>query len=85
MEQMISGLVVSLLTEAGKRIPWIPLNGESINIVRLVSAVLSVLSQLGYALTNGVPLGSINWAGLGIASVITYVYAIISYHGVVKQ
>jgi hypothetical protein len=86
MEQVISGFVVSLLTEVCKRVPSIPLNAQSTNIIRAVSALLSILSQVGMVMVqSGGDLSAVNWGNVGIASLITYIYSIVSYHGVVKQ
>ena len=63
MQDIIVGLLASLLTQFAKNHPSIPLSDKNILVIRLVVALLSVAATVLAALAGG-SLSSLDWHAL---------------------
>lgn len=94
MLTIIAGFIISLVTEAAKRIQAVPVTPEQTTRIRAIAAVLSILSTLGVAYLNGTLTQATQAAGfvadLNVAiyfigsSLITWFTSVLAYHSLVK-
>ena len=83
MENAISGLVVTLLTQVAKNSPSIPVGKFEKGKVRALVVGLSLISAVATAYIDGTLLtgGVLNVVGDTIAN---WIFSIITYYGLVK-
>jgi hypothetical protein len=84
MEQIIAGVVISLITEIAKRVQSVPLNADQTNKVRAVVGGLSLIASLGMAYTQG-GLATSNALPIISTAVGNYIFSILAYHGLIRQ
>lgn len=83
MENAISGLVISLLTQGAKRLKGVPITDAQKFRIRGLMLVLSSIGALGIAYLDGTLLQS-NAIDLVGSSLTNYIFAILSYYGFLK-
>lgn len=83
MENVIGGLVVTLLTEGAKRVNAVPINENQKGRVRALVGVLSILVAVLTAYVDGTLLNgdTLNVVGNALSN---WILATVAYYGLVK-
>lgn len=83
MEQLLSGFLVTILTQVAKKTQNIPINEGEKGKIRTLVVVLSTVTTLATAYLDG-SLASSSALQLVADSLSTWIYSVIAYHGIVK-
>lgn len=82
--EFINGIVVSVVTEAAKRIQAVPLSEGAVGKIRLVGLALSLVATVCTAWASGT-LADASVVSVVAGTLTTWLFAVISYHGFIKK
>lgn len=83
MENVISGAVITVLTEVAKRVQAVPITAEQKGRVRILVGALSIVSALAVAYLDG-SLASSGALTVVSNTISNWIFATIAYYGLVK-
>lgn len=84
MEQFISGLIVSLLTQGAKKMEAVPISEDQIGRIRILTGALSIVAALLVSYLHGTLSTDPVISTVGSA-LSTYLMSILSYHGFIRD
>lgn len=82
--QIIQPIVISLVTEVLKKLPFVPLNEKNKLAIQGVTVALSVGAVIGQAYLAGA-LADASTVDIISASISNYLLAVLAYHGFIKR
>lgn len=77
------GVLVAILTQVAKKMPVVPINEGNTYLLRALAALLSVAGVVLVHYSNGT-FAHVDWANIGLESVVTYFMSYLAYAGVIK-